>query len=341
MMDHNDFPQMTDEFDQRVRMTLDALPEKTRRTRRPFRTLVTIGVAAALCVSGTAFAANAKNWFPTLFRGGDDNGLSAYVAVPDGDSAVAENGAYRLEVEAFLFDESAQAGTVSLHLTNLKGDGVMPFACSEAFEQYRSKDSLIWSSLTQCYASEDGEADFNVLYGESEFCGSRFYLDKTRSTENDYYIEGAFVIPVGYAPGDALRVELNEIGKYVKDSHGSSRCAPMLTAALPAPKAMPSLASADGNITLSQIGLRIAMPGACVVDDVDYIAVKLTDGSEVVLQDEANEVDRMLYACGGWIDGWVDGPNATADLGTYALGEAFALEDVASIVLNDTEYPLS
>ena len=34
MMNHNDFPKMTDAFDQRVRQTLDSLPEQPQRVRR-------------------------------------------------------------------------------------------------------------------------------------------------------------------------------------------------------------------------------------------------------------------------------------------------------------------
>ena len=38
MMDHNDFPKMTDAFDRRVRETLDSLPDQPQRVRRfPFK----------------------------------------------------------------------------------------------------------------------------------------------------------------------------------------------------------------------------------------------------------------------------------------------------------------
>ena len=48
MMNHNDFPQMTEEFDQRVRQTLESLPAQSQPARRfPFRrALSAIGVAA-------------------------------------------------------------------------------------------------------------------------------------------------------------------------------------------------------------------------------------------------------------------------------------------------------
>ena len=59
MMDHKDFPQMTEEFDRRVRQTLETLPEQPQRARRfPMKRIVSAGLAAALCLGGTAFAAS-------------------------------------------------------------------------------------------------------------------------------------------------------------------------------------------------------------------------------------------------------------------------------------------
>ena len=53
MMDHKDFPQMTEEFDRRVRQTLEALPEQPQRARRfPMKRIVSAGLAAALCLGG-------------------------------------------------------------------------------------------------------------------------------------------------------------------------------------------------------------------------------------------------------------------------------------------------
>ena len=59
-MKKNQFPEMTPAFDQRVRQTLQNLPEQPRQQvrRNPFKLMITVGIAAALCIGGTAFAAS-------------------------------------------------------------------------------------------------------------------------------------------------------------------------------------------------------------------------------------------------------------------------------------------
>ena len=52
---------------------------------------------------------------------------------------VDENDKYRMTVESVLFDESAGAGLVSLHLENKAGDGVMPFGILELYPQYQNR----------------------------------------------------------------------------------------------------------------------------------------------------------------------------------------------------------
>ena len=77
MMNHNDFPKMTEEFDRSVRRALDSLPERESKPVRRFsaKKIVCAGLAAALCIGGTAFAANAQSWFPLLFPNGGDANL--------------------------------------------------------------------------------------------------------------------------------------------------------------------------------------------------------------------------------------------------------------------------
>ena len=77
MMNHNDFPKMTEEFDRSVRRALDSLPERESKPVRRFssKKIVCTGLAAALCIGGTAFAANAQSWFPLLFPNGGDANL--------------------------------------------------------------------------------------------------------------------------------------------------------------------------------------------------------------------------------------------------------------------------
>ena len=81
MMNHNDFPKMTEEFDRSVRRALDSLPERESKPVRRFsaKKIVCAGLAAALCIGGTAFAANAQSWFPLLFPNGGDANLEGYV----------------------------------------------------------------------------------------------------------------------------------------------------------------------------------------------------------------------------------------------------------------------
>lgn len=188
MMNHNDFPKMTEEFDRSVRRALDSLPERESKPVRRFsaKKIVCAGLAAALCIGGTAFAANAQSWFPLLFPNGGDANLEGYVQTADNAKLTDENEHYRLSVESVLFDESAGTGVISLHLENKKQDGVKPFTLAHLIDSYRNKPDITWSTLSSCYA-EEGQLAFEVMYGDSGFCGSEFYLDTARSTDNDYY----------------------------------------------------------------------------------------------------------------------------------------------------------
>ena len=339
MMSHNDFPKMTDQFDQRVRQTLDSLPEQPQRVRRfPFKRAVSIGLVAALCVGGTAFAAGVSGGFPLFFPGGTDAPITEYVTTPAPGTVVDENDKYRMTVESVLFDESAGAGLVSLHLENKLGDGVMPFGILELYPQYQNLPDVVWSNLSECYGSEDGQYDFNVMYDEYGFCGSRFYLDESRSTENDYYIEAAFIpgIAQDYA-GGALRLEAAELGRLSSMPDGLSyRSAPALAVDLPEFEQMPYYQTTDGRVTLSQIGLHIVDPEMySVVDELNTVTLRMQDGSEQVIIDRENGIDQTLYALG---DSQGD---VGYDTATYVLARSFELTDVQAIVLNGTEYLLS
>ena len=348
MMNHNDFPEMTDQFDQRVRRTLESLPEQPQRVRRfPFKRAVSIGLVAALCVGGTAFAASdlpqaIGQHFSLLLHGTDEQLLNDYTVTPTPGAATAENEKYRMTVESVLFDESAGAGLVSLHLENKAGDGVMPFGILELYPQYQNLPDVVWSNLSECYGSEDGQYDFNVMYDEYGFCGSRFYLDESRSTENDYYIEGAFIPNGDYTPGTPLRFVALEVGKTQTVSSGGIIGYITLEVSMSDFKQMPSLKSADGAVTLSQIGLRVTaqQPGEMLVDRIERIAVKMKDGSELVIRENGSEddvgIDQTLYVLGF-------GPDAGFDSDTvvYVFARTFDLADVQSVIINDTEYPLS
>lgn len=238
MMNHNDFPKMTEDFDRSVRRALDSLPERESKPVRRFsaKKIVCAGLAAALCIGGTAFAANAQSWFPLLFPNGGDANLEGYVQTADNAKLTDENEHYRLSVESVLFDKSAGTGVISLHLANKKQDGVKPFTLAHLIDSYRNKPDITWSTLSSCYA-EEGQLDFEVMYGDSGFCGSEFYLDTARSTDNDYYFEGAFAISSDY-------------------KKGAGTAKTVLAVDLPEFREMPYRTSENGDVTLSQIGIR-------------------------------------------------------------------------------------
>lgn len=348
MMNHNDFPEMTDQFDQRVRRTLDSLPEQPQRVRRfPFKRAVSIGLVAALCVGGTAFAASdlpqaIGQHFSLLLHGTDEQLLNDYTVTPAPGAATAENETYRMTVESVLFDESAGAGLVSLHLENKAGDGVMPFEVGEVMAEYQKPD-IVWGQLSECVNVKDGQYSFSVIYdGDFGFCGSRFYLDTSRSTANDYYIEGAFIPNGDYTPGTPLRFVAQETGKMQTVSSGANIGYIALEVSMTDFEQVPSLKSADGSITLSPIGLRVTaqQPGEMLVDRIERIAVKMKDGSELIIRENGSEdgvgIDQALYVLGF-------GPDAGFDSDTvvYVFARTFDLADVQSVTINDTEYPLS
>ncbi len=330
------FPSVTPEFDKQVRETLSSLDERpVQKRRRPLRFAATIGIAAALCLGGTAFAANVQNWFPTFFPKGGDEALAGFVVAPEPESTVASNENYKVELEAVLYDESTGAGLVSLKLTDLKNTGVMPFELSHVFAEYQNKDGLAWSKLVECYGNQDGQLAFSVLYNESDFCGGRFYLDETRSTSNTYYLEGAFVLGQNYTQGTPLRFELGQMGLYTSDSQGISRVAPVLTLELPESKPMPFISSPDGSVVLSPLGLHLFWHGS-MLDYIAKVSLIMKDGSEFTIRDDANDIDHVLYGFGD------SSPNADVyDIVTYVLASSFDIENVQGINIDGKTFSLS
>ena len=79
-MNHNDFRNDREEFDRSVRRALDSLPERESKPVRRFsaKKIVCAGLAAALCIGGTTFAANAQSCFHCCFRMAETN-LEGYV----------------------------------------------------------------------------------------------------------------------------------------------------------------------------------------------------------------------------------------------------------------------
>lgn len=325
MMNRDFFPNVTEEFDERVRQTLAALPEKRRR-RMTAGKVAAIALAAALCLGGTALAASG-GLFPLLFPDGGD-AISGYAATPA--TPVAENEDWRLTVDSVLLDENSLTGVVSLRLENLKGDGKMPFKIANLFPEYQNQPGMSWTLLADIYANGDGECWFDVLdaAGDAAFTGP-YYLDTGRSTKNVYYIEAALIAYEDYSAGGALT-----LGMYQHGEDGA-----VLSVTLPEPKAMPSVSSGDGEVTLSQAGLRVELDtGDTAVDAIDYAALRMADGSELVIIDEANAVDRTLYTLGTASE---PGEGSVEDVATYLLAVTPELENVRSVVVNDIEYQLA
>ena len=325
MMNRDFFPNVTEEFDERVRETLAALPEKRRR-RMTAGKVAAIALAAALCLGGTALAASG-GLFPLLFPDGGD-AISGYAATPA--TGVAENEDWRLTVDSVLLDENSLTGVVSLRLENLKGDGKMPFKIAELLPEYRNQPGMNWTSLAETYSNGDGECWFDVqdVVGNTSFTGP-FYLDTERSTENVYYLEAALIGYAGYASGDAQTLAMYQYGED----------GVVLSVALPEPQPMPSVKSAGGAVTLSQVGLRIELDtDETAVDIIDYAALRMTDGSEMVIIDEANSIDRTLYALG---DSSAASEGSPDNVATYLLAVTPELENVRSVVVNGTEYVLA
>ena len=325
MMNRDFFPNVTEEFDERVRETLAALPEKRRR-RMTAGKVAAIALAAALCLGGTALAASG-GLFPLLFPDGGD-AISGYAATPA--TPVAENEDWRLTVDSVLLDENSLTGVVSLRLENLKGDGKMPFKIANLFPEYQNQPGMSWMAFAETYANEDGECSFAVINENRKLpFNGPFYLDTERSTENVYYLEAALIGYGGYAHGDTLT-----LGMYQHGTDGA-----LLSVTLPEPKAMPSVSSGDGEVTLSQIGLRVELDTSeTAVDIIDYVALRMTDGGETVIIDDTNHIDRTLYALGSPADLTENSP---ANVATYLLAVTPELENVRSVVVNGTEYVLA
>lgn len=326
MMNRDFFPDKTEQFDASVRQTLAALPEKRRARRMTAGKVAAIALAAALCLGGTALAAGG-GLFPLLFPDGGD-AISGYAATPA--TPVAENEDWRLTVDSVLLDENSLTGVVSLRLENLKGDGKMPFKIANLFPEYQNQPGMSWTAFAETYANEDGECSFAVINENRKLpFNGPFYLDTERSTENVYYLEAALIGYGGYAHGDTLT-----LGMYQHGTDGA-----LLSVTLPEPKAMPSVSSGDGSVTLSQIGLRVELDTSeTAVDIIDYVALRMTDGGETVIIDDTNHIDRTLYALGSPADLTENSP---ANVATYLLAVTPELENVRSVVVNGTEHQLS
>ena len=207
-----------------------------------------------------------------------------------------------------------EGGTLTLGAAST---GAAPFTLGEVSVEYR-KPGIAWSRLTECFASPDGgQYDLTINTTAQAGVGGRFYVDTARSADGVWYVEGAFIAGEDYA-GEALRVDMTVPGAE----------APALSVALPEFDTLPHISSADGAVTLSAAALRIAGQDMFVVDEAEYIALVLRDGTVQVIEERAAGVDRTLYALG----------SMAGETGTYVLSFAPELENVRSVIVNDIEY---
>lgn len=339
MMNRNDFPEVSEQFDRSVRAALDSLPERTDTKRRfSVKRVLCAGLAAALCIGGTAFAANADHWFPLLFPNGNDAALESYVKTSQDARMTDENENFRLTVDSVLFDESAGTGLISLHLENKKQNSVQPFSVAHRIDGYDKKPDMVWTTLLPCYAAGAGQLVFDVMYGDSGFCGSSFYLDTARSTENDYWLEGAFSVSQSYEPGEPLRLEALDPGGTTDRADGQHTAETVLSVDLPEFQQMPYLKSENGDITLSQIGLRLYNADMyCTVDEVDKVSVQMKDGTSYIVMDESADIDRTLYTLG--FSSQDDSDRIDTEIAV--LAQPVSLENVKSVTINDVTYAMA
>ena len=109
--------------------------------------------------------------------------------------------------------------------------------------------------------------------------------------------------------------------------------------ALPAAAELPRLPAAvqeENEQLREQLEITEQQPDETLVDRIEYIAVKMKDGTEQIVLDDAGNTDQTLYAMGFGPDAGFD-----SDTAVYVLAQTFALTDVQSVVINSTEYPLS
>ena len=192
-----------------------------------------------------------------------------------------------------------------------------PFEVLAYYPQYQNQPGLAWSGLEQVWGNGDGKLAFQVMDG-GEPHRKPFLPDTTRSTENDYYLEGAFI--AGLTSGiDTAQAPLRLVARdYALDRTGLGGEVPLRRPAPGPGHAQLPRGHGRGGVTLSAVGLQITNQNQTygyVVDDLHTIALRLADGTEQVIVDDANAIDQTLYALGT-----EDGKTVT-----YALAQTFAL----------------
>ena len=178
-----------------------------------------------------------------------------------GESTVC--GDYTLNVEAFLFDAATQAGMIYYTVENSNGvSGYEVFPDGE----------LWWPAEAPVFTRVQGS--------------SRAYLDTAMSSETKLYICAYFVntraeknVCVGIGSGED-RSKVNDI-----------------SLELPGDVGIAGVELASGAIRLSPVSIQMDLASLGVDSDaIDSITLYYTDGSEYVVENEADFVSNHTYA---------------------------------------------
>lgn len=293
--------------------------------------------AAALCIAGTAFAGEIRNYFDLLFSGADESLIEEYVVGTDEENEIiAENENFKIKLEALVFDEETRVGNICFVLENKKKDGEKLFEQMSKEKIYPEYHNAAWANLCEIFAGDEGQLSFLLSNGNGGWCADKYYLDTARSDENTYYIQGTFIeagadeenerMPFNSAT-DILHLSMNRIEE---EANG-------LQLELPKPQKMPSKKSAAGDQTviLSQIGLRYQVDGKeMLVDEIKDVSIQFNDGTAFILCDDTQYIDNSLYTLGTWSE---KAEINSCDTVIYSLARLMDLEKVSAVVINGIE----
>lgn len=306
------------------------MTSKTKKHAKLSRTIALAAAVAVLCGVVTAAAAgflryeNPTAMLHALFGENvssgngiveyDENGrlmtnLPAWERVPVDETlaqeliapyifAVGEStvcGDYTLNVEALLFDAATQAGMIYYTVENSNGvSGYEVFPDGE----------LWWPAEASVFTRVQGS--------------SRAYLDTAMSSETKLYICAYFIntraeknVCVGIGSGED-RSKVNDI-----------------SLELPGDVGIAGVELASGAIRLSPVSIQMDLASLGVdSDSIDSITLYYTDGSEYVVENEADFVSNHTYAViaqGGVII-------------TYTFNRIVDTDSISSVEINGVMY---
>ena len=307
------------------------MTHKTRKHAKLSRTIALAAAVAALCGVVTAAAAvgffryeNPTAMLHALFGENvssgngiveyDEDGrlmtnLPAWERVPVDETlaqeliapyifAVRESavcGDYTLSVEALLYDAATRAGM--LYYTVENSNGVSGY---EVFPD----GELWWPAEAPVFTRVQ--------------CSSRAYLDTAMSSETKLYICAYFIT----APAEknvCVGIGLGEDRSKVND----------ISLELPGDVGIAGVELASGAIRLSPVSIQMDLAPLGINDDlIDSITLYYTDGSEYVVENEADFVSNHTYAV-------IDQEGVTI---TYTFNRIVDTDSIASVEINGVMY---